>query len=225
MKWFALSVLVAVSVSARASETRDFVKIPVRSTAELIQRIQNDPLVARYYERHYKMTRNQIVDFVGRLHSMRLLKETAYCLVRIGPDGAEETFSEAFAANTDVFANGKGETVLIQKTGDPVAQSDLVGDDLLAQCDPGLADESPSEALMAEAQPDLDAPPVDAATATAPADGSLAGALAAGGLIYGLSTSSSSMAKPLPAPTPEHPYATLMGVALMGVVLGRRRRL
>src|SRR5580700_8021517 len=89
MKGIVLASVLAVSALASADRParNAFVDYSFYSVGDLIKEVKNDSRVADRFERHFGMTRQQVVDYIAGLHVGRLQSSAVYEVYSVPPDG------------------------------------------------------------------------------------------------------------------------------------------
>lgn len=121
----AFVLLGAASASAKVPAQRRpdlnaFVNRKVTDTPSLVNQVRNDPEVADRYERHFSMSRAELVGYLGSLHPTTLGKEGVYTVYSVPEGGQVKMHRERLKKGTPVFADPAGRPALIVKCGNPL---------------------------------------------------------------------------------------------------------
>jgi hypothetical protein len=245
MKWIFVSLVtatVAMSLAERP-ERNSFINYPIHSVQDLVREIQKDPAVADRYERNFAMTEEQVVNYVSRLHLDRLHESGVYDVYSVPPDGHIKWHQQRLRQGVAILADANGLPVMLLKCGNPLVMRvprpvgiAPAGPSAPIMDIPPLGAETPQVAMAMAPPPatpeDIYVPP--AAAPIAPAEAAFAGVgtgsanygwlgfLAAGGLIYGLTTIHGHQNHP-PAPVPEPTSFAIVGLGLTGALLRKKK--
>ena len=122
----ALPVLVsAQSNTPRRPDLNAFIDHKVSDTRSLVNEARNDPAVANRYERHFAMTRQQVLDYLGSLHREPLANTAKFRVYSVPSNGAVKMHYEVLKKGTPIFADPSGHPNLIVKCGNPLVLGKL----------------------------------------------------------------------------------------------------
>ena len=117
-----LSVL-ALTFAATAAARPDlnsFVNRKLSDTQSLVTQIKTDPVVADRYERHFGMTRQEVLSYVGNLHRGPLPQTGSYTIYSVPDDGHVKMHVATLKKGEPMFLDASDKPILIAKCGNPV---------------------------------------------------------------------------------------------------------
>ena len=118
---FALTVGVA---SARALDGRpvrnSFVNRPAPSVALLVAQVRSDAAVADRYERHFSMTKSEIVRILSGLHRAPLSRSGIFTIYSVPEGGRLKMHLGRIRKGEPMFFDRSGRPVLVVRCGNPV---------------------------------------------------------------------------------------------------------
>lgn len=121
MKGFLLGALVVGTTGTALArpELNAFINKPANSVPELIAQIKSDKQVADRFMRHFSMTKEEVLEFVGSLH-LGTLKESGYYTIYSAPDnGIIKAHISFFKKGTPAFVDADGNAILRVKCANP----------------------------------------------------------------------------------------------------------
>ncbi len=121
MKGIILGALVfGVAGSAMARpELNAFINKPANSIPELIAQIKSDKQVADRFMRHFSMSKEEVLEFVGTLH-LGSLQESGYYTIYSAPEnGVIKAHISFFKKGTPAFVDADGSPILRVKCANP----------------------------------------------------------------------------------------------------------
>ena len=119
----ALALPAAASVSNGTPHRPDrnaFVDHKITDTRSLIAEVRNNPDVADRYERHFSMTRPQLLAYLRTLHRAPLAKTGEFTVYSVPPNGVVKMHHEVYRKGTPIFVDASGRPTLIAKCGNPI---------------------------------------------------------------------------------------------------------
>lgn len=107
-----------------------------KATADLngiLRQIKNDPEVLARYEKHYGMSKWQIIEYLRHLKPGRITHPGAYIVYNVKPDGIVRSRIFNLKAGTLVYIDELGQPVMRKRCGNPMTKgpSKLASADLL----------------------------------------------------------------------------------------------
>lgn len=121
---FAAASLAVLSTFACALDQRpdlnSFLNKKVSSVGDLVTQVKRDPVVMDRFQRHYAMSADEVIDYLGSLHSSRLSKSGTYTVYSVPEGGYVKEHVEKLKAGTPVFVDVSGNPVMIIKCGNPL---------------------------------------------------------------------------------------------------------
>ncbi len=121
MKGIILGALVfglAGSAMARP-ELNAFINKPANSIPELIAQIKSDKQVADRFMRHFSMSKEEVLEFVGTLH-LGSLQDSGYYTIYSAPEnGVIKAHISFFKKGTPAFVDADGSPILRVKCANP----------------------------------------------------------------------------------------------------------
>ena len=114
------ALLVGVSGSAMARpELNAFINKPANSIPELLAQIKSDKRVADRFMRHFSMSKEEVLEYVGSLH-LGTIKESGYYTIYSAPDnGIIKAHISFFKKGTPAFVDADGNAILRVKCANP----------------------------------------------------------------------------------------------------------
>ena len=86
---FAFLAALPASAETPANHRPDlnaFVNRKASDVSSLVAQVRNDPEVADRYERHFSMSRRELIDYLGSLHRTQLAEDGLYTVYSV-PEG------------------------------------------------------------------------------------------------------------------------------------------
>lgn len=118
-----LLILIAACGTALARpDLNAFLNVRVNTTAELVQQAEKDPIVMDRYERHFGMSRDQVVAYLSSLHPARLTTDGVYRVYSIPDGGYVKCHVGRLKKGTMMFFTADGDPALIALCGNPVTE-------------------------------------------------------------------------------------------------------
>ena len=121
MKGFFLGALVigTTATALARPELNAFINKPANSVPELLAQIKSDKQVADRFMRHFSMTKEEVLEFVGTLH-LGSLKESGYYTIYSAPEnGIIKAHISFFKKGTPAFVGADGNPILRAKCANP----------------------------------------------------------------------------------------------------------
>ncbi len=121
MKGIILGALVfGVAGSAIARpELNAFINKPANSVPELLAQIKSDKQVADRFMRHFSMSKEEVLEYVGSLH-LGSLQQSGYYTIYSAPDtGIIKAHISFFKKGTPAFVDADGTAILRVKCANP----------------------------------------------------------------------------------------------------------
>ncbi len=171
----ALALAISASAAARP-DLNSFINRKVTDTRSLVSQVKSDPEVADRYQRHFSMTKGEVVAYLSGLHRDKLDSEGMYPVYSVPDNGKLKMHMQKLKKGEPMFVDIQGRPVLIAKCGNPVVGSrkpkgnppvvsvpePTNGRELVLE-EPRVTEvESPSQlvAMMPMVPPVVDAPPI-----------------------------------------------------------------
>jgi hypothetical protein len=122
LRGITVCLLLATVVASFASrpERNAFIDYRISSIADLERQIKTDPAVADRYERHFGMTKSQLLAYVGSLHRDTLQVPATFEVYSIPPDGHVKMHMQRFNKGEPIFEDPSGRPVLLVRCGNPL---------------------------------------------------------------------------------------------------------
>jgi hypothetical protein len=113
-------LLVGVSATALARpELNAFINKPANSVPELIAQIKSDKVVADRFMRHFSMTKEEVIEYIGSLR-LGTIKESGYFTIYSAPEsGVLKAHVSFFKKGTPAFVDSDGNAILRTKCANP----------------------------------------------------------------------------------------------------------
>lgn len=114
------ALLVGVVGSALARpELNAFINKPANTVPELIAQIKSDKKVADRFMRHFSMSKEEVLEYVGGLH-LGTLQQSGYFTIYSAPDsGLIKSHISFFKKGTPAFVDADGNAILRVKCANP----------------------------------------------------------------------------------------------------------
>lgn len=120
---FTLPVLASAEPDVQGQHRPDlnaFVNHKITDTQSLLAEVKNNPEVADRYERHFAMSRQELLDFLSTLHLEPLANTAEFTVYSVPPDGVVRMHREVYKKGTPFFVDSTGNPTLVVKCGNPV---------------------------------------------------------------------------------------------------------
>lgn len=116
-------------------EANAFLNKGVDDLRGIIRQVKNDPEVLERYEKHYGMSKWQIVEYFRYLKPGKIARSGAYIVYNVKPDGIVRSRLFNLKAGTLVYVDETGQPVLRKRCGNPMTKgpSKLSVADLIAE--------------------------------------------------------------------------------------------
>ncbi|MBX3112013.1 MAG: hypothetical protein KF857_08395 [Fimbriimonadaceae bacterium] len=125
------------AVTGRA-EPNAFLNKSVRNHAELMRQIKNDRTVMDRYERHFGMTREQVIDMMSGLRLGATQEDGVFLVYNVPESGELRARSIFYRKGTKIWVDKSGQPVLKASCGNPLMRgSDKPDQPVLADMEPG----------------------------------------------------------------------------------------
>jgi len=122
IKGFVLAAVLSVAVVASARPLpNSFVDHRVNSVSGLIREIKTDHDVADRYMRHFSMSEDELISWIGTLHETRLSGAETFQIYSIPPDGHVKMHVQTLRAGERVFCDPSGVPVIMVACGNPLS--------------------------------------------------------------------------------------------------------
>ena len=114
------ALLVGVASSAMARpELNAFINKPANSIPELLAQIKSDKQVADRFMRHFSMSKEEVLEYVGSLH-LGTIQQSGYFTIYSAPDnGIIKAHISFFKKGTPAFVDTDGNVILRVKCANP----------------------------------------------------------------------------------------------------------
>jgi hypothetical protein len=114
------AIIVGVSSTAMARpELNAFINKPANSIPELLAQIKSDKQVSDRFMRHFSMSKEEVLEYVGSLH-LGSLQQSGYFTIYSAPDsGIIKAHISFFKKGTPAFVDSDGNAILRVKCANP----------------------------------------------------------------------------------------------------------
>lgn len=125
---FGLSALVlACATSAYARpDLNAFVDYKVSDTHSLVTQVQTNSVVADRYQRHFAMTRREVLAYLSTLHRGTLDKPGLFTIYSVPEGGRVKMHIGKLKKGEPMFLDASGKPILVAKCGNPVVTGPAV---------------------------------------------------------------------------------------------------
>ena len=114
------TVLIGVASTAFARpELNAFINKPANTVPELIAQIKSDKQVADRFMRHFSMTKEEVLEYVGTLHLGSLQKSDYYTIYSAPENGVIKCHIGFYKKGTPAFVDADGNPILRVKCANP----------------------------------------------------------------------------------------------------------
>ena len=114
------TVLVGLaSTSFARPELNAFINKPANTIPELIAQIKSDKQVADRFMRHFSMTKEEVLEYVGSLHLGSLQKSDYYTIYSAPENGIIKCHIGFYKKGTPAFVDADGNPILRVKCANP----------------------------------------------------------------------------------------------------------
>ncbi|HTQ11273.1 MAG TPA: hypothetical protein VMI31_14505, partial [Fimbriimonadaceae bacterium] len=121
LRWFVGICLAGIAISAFASDERvernSFLATKADSVEALVHETATDRAVLDRFERHFGMSRQEILSYFGTLHLARLNEAGVYRIYSVNDQGVILSHMETLKAGDRVFADQSGKPILKARCG------------------------------------------------------------------------------------------------------------
>lgn len=114
--------IVAVGITASAMarpELNAFINRPANTVPELIAQIKSDRAVADRFMRHFSMSREEVIEYIGTLRLGTLSKSAYYTIYSAPENGTIKAHVSFFKKGTPAFVDAEGNPILRVKCANP----------------------------------------------------------------------------------------------------------
>ncbi|MBL8065053.1 MAG: PEP-CTERM sorting domain-containing protein [Chthonomonadaceae bacterium] len=124
---FVAALLSASAMSMARTDHNSFINRPAGSLSELMKQVQNEKSVSSRYERHFGMTKAEVLEMFSHLRLGRLPADGVYIVYNVPT--SEEVRSRAlmFKKGTLVWVDEDGKPVLKASCGNPMVRGTDIG--------------------------------------------------------------------------------------------------
>lgn len=114
------ALIVGVTGSAMARpELNAFINKPANSIPELLAQIKSDKQVADRFMRHFSMSKEEVLEYVGSLHLGTLQTSGYYTIYSAPENGIIKAHISFFKKGTPAFVDADGSAILRVKCANP----------------------------------------------------------------------------------------------------------
>ena len=104
----------------RRPDLNAFINRKVVNSQGLVNQVRNDPEVADRYQRHFAMSRAELLDYLGGLRPGKLAKSEVFTVYSVPEDGRVKMHRERLKAGAPIFVDRVGRPTLVMKCGNPL---------------------------------------------------------------------------------------------------------
>jgi len=117
---FSALILAAASSASARPDLNAFVDYKVSDTNSLVSQVKKEPAVADRYQRHFAMSRPEVLAYLSTLHRGTLANGGLFTIYSVPVDGHVKMHIGRLKKGEPVFLDGSGKPILIAKCGNPV---------------------------------------------------------------------------------------------------------
>lgn len=114
--------LISACALAQRVAPNSFIDHRVSTVSQLVSETKNNPDVMDRFKRHFAMSDEQVISYLGSLHLSRLRESAVYTVYSVPSTGYVKAHSERLAAGTAVFSDMNGTPILLVKCGNPISK-------------------------------------------------------------------------------------------------------
>lgn len=92
------------------------------SVDQLVAQVKRDPAVMDRYQRHFHMSKSEVVSYLSSLRVSRLTKDGAYRVYSVPPNEVIKMHTEVMPKGMPVFVDVSGAPVMVLRCGNPLAK-------------------------------------------------------------------------------------------------------
>lgn len=112
--------VVSVGIASARPDLNAFLNKKATSTQQLVAQAKSDPEVMDRYMRHFSMSREQVLTFLGSLHPGKLETDSVFRIYSVPGDGHVKVHVSRVKQGTGMFYTTSGSPALIMLCGNPV---------------------------------------------------------------------------------------------------------
>jgi len=99
-----VAVLCAIS-TAQHPGRNSFLVESAHTTDQLVEQVKANPVIRDSYERHFRMTEDQLYSYLRTLHPMSLQHDTVFTVYSVPPGGELKAHTQRLKKGELVFAD------------------------------------------------------------------------------------------------------------------------
>jgi hypothetical protein len=115
-----LGLVSAVSMAQAHVEPGSFLNRPAYTTEQLVHQVESDREVMQRYERHFRMTGPEVVQFFSTLHPGTMEQAGSYIVYNVHDDNVIRARVFQLKRGTPLFVDPAGKPVLKRSCGNPM---------------------------------------------------------------------------------------------------------
>lgn len=121
----AAGCLLTMQAMAQHMPPNSFLRKPVYSVRELIDQVNNDPVVLKHYLRHYAgsdvavTSKESLIGYFSTLHTGKIMQTQMMKIYRVNKYGVIDATNQKIKAGTLAFFDPAGRPMLIRSCGNP----------------------------------------------------------------------------------------------------------
>lgn len=112
-------VAAMVVTSAMAMPRNSYLVRPAKTHNELMQQVRTEPVVMDRFMRHFAMTRQEVLDYLGALRMGRLERTAVYQVYGVPKNGVLHATPQLLKRGTLVWEDASGQPILLEICGNP----------------------------------------------------------------------------------------------------------
>lgn len=117
-----LGVLALATTSLARPEPNAFLNKGATDLYGIMRQVKNDPQVLERFEKHYGLSKWQIIEYFRHLKPGRIAEPGAYIVYNVKPDGIVRSRIFNLRAGTLVYVDESGQPVLRKRCGNPMTK-------------------------------------------------------------------------------------------------------
>jgi PEP-CTERM motif len=115
-----MTVVLAAALAQAHVEPGSFLNKPARTVNQLVAQTERDPQVLDRYERHFQMSKGDLISYFEHLHVSKLQSTGSYVVYNVHDDEVIRARVFRLKAGMPIFADDSGKAILKISCGNPM---------------------------------------------------------------------------------------------------------